>query len=92
MHMNARRGYLRLLACGLGAAVALAAAGCGDTSAKVGACIDSNKKVVDCGSKSATQKLVSKQSGSTAIACVAIGDKPQTQVKVGGDTFCAEPK
>lgn len=90
--MNARRGDLRLLACGLGAAAVLAAAGCGGTSAKVGACIDSSKKVVDCGSASATQKLVSKQSGSNAIACIAIGDKPQTQVKVGGDTFCAEPK
>lgn len=89
--MNARRGHFRLLACGVGAAIALAA-GCGGTSAEVGACIDSSKKVVDCGSTSATQKLVSKQSGSTAIACIAIGDKPQTQVKVGGDTFCAEPK
>ena len=41
---------------------------------------------------SATQKLVNKQSGSSAIACVEIGDKPQTQVKVEGDEFCAEPK
>jgi hypothetical protein len=35
---------------------------------------------------------VSKQSGSNAIACVEIGDKPQTQVKVDGDKFCATPK
>jgi hypothetical protein len=90
--MNARHGHLRLLACGAGAAAALAAAGCGGANPKVGDCIDSNKKVVDCSSTSATQKLVSKQSGSTAIACVEIGDKPQRQVKVGGDTFCAEPK
>jgi hypothetical protein len=91
--MNAGHGHLRLLACGAGAAAALAAAGCGGANAKVGDCIDSNKKVVDCSSSRATQKLVSKQSGSkTAIACVAIGDKPQTQVKVGGDKFCAEPK
>ena len=90
--MNARSGHLRLLACGLGAAAALAAAGCGGSSAKVGDCIDSDKNVVDCSSNGATQKLVTKQSGSTAIACVEIGDKPQKQVKVGDDTFCAEPK
>jgi hypothetical protein len=87
-----RSGHLRLLACGLGAVAILAPAGCGGASAKVGDCIDSSKKVVDCSSGSATQKLVSKQSGSTAIACIQIGDKPQTQVKVGGDKFCAEPK
>jgi hypothetical protein len=90
--MNARSGHLRLLACGLVAAAALAAAGCGGSSAKVGDCIDSDKKVVDCSSSGATQKLVTKQSGSTAIACVEIGDKPQKQVKVGDDTFCAEPR
>jgi hypothetical protein len=90
--MNARSGHLRALACGVGAAAALAAAGCGGTNAKVGDCIDSDKQVVDCSSKSATQKLVSKQSGPSAIACVEIGDKPQTQLKVGDDTFCAEPK
>ena len=82
---------MRLLACGLSTAAALAA-GCGGTSAKAGDCIDSNKKVVDCRSNSATQKLVNKQSGSTAIACIEIGDKPQTQVKVDGDEFCAERK
>ncbi|HKP90966.1 MAG TPA: hypothetical protein VJT75_13445 [Thermoleophilaceae bacterium] len=90
--MKPRTGRLRLLACGLGAVAALAAAGCGGTDAKVGDCIDSGRKIVDCGSKSATKKLVSEQSGSTAIACVQIGDKPQTQVEVGGDKFCAESK
>ena len=83
---------MRLLSCGLGVAAVLAAAGCGGSSAKVGACIDGNKNVVDCSSNSAAQKLVSKQSGSTAIACVEIGDKPQTQVTVDGDKFCATPK
>ena len=90
--MNARSGHLRRLACGLGAAIALAAAGCGGSSAKVGDCIESNTHVVDCSSNSASQKLVSKQSGSNAIACVEIGDKPQTPVKVDGDKFCATPK
>jgi hypothetical protein len=75
------------------AVAALAVAGCGGgSSAKVGDCIDGGKKVVDCGSSDAKQKLVSKQSGSTAIACVEIGDKPQTQVEVDGDKFCAEAK
>jgi len=83
---------LRRTLCILGAAAAFAAAGCGGSGAKVGDCIDSGNHVVACSSTSATQKLVSKQSGSTAIACVQIGDKPQTQVKVGGDTFCAEAK
>ncbi|MFL5780110.1 MAG: hypothetical protein ACJ760_02250 [Thermoleophilaceae bacterium] len=90
--MTVRSRQMRLPACALGAALALTAAGCGGTDAKVGDCIDSGKKVVDCSTKDATQKLVSKQSGSTAIACIQIGDKPQTQVKVGGDSFCAEAK
>jgi len=92
--MTARSGRLRLLACGVAAAAALAAAGCGGggSSAKVGDCIDSSQEVVDCSSNNAAQKLVSKQSGSNAIACIQIGDKPQKQVKVGDDTFCAEPK
>ena len=89
--MNAGSGQLRLAACGLAAAV-MALPGCGGgSSAKVGDCIDSGKHVVDCKSKSATEKLVSKQSGPTAIACIQIGN-PQTQVKVGGTTFCAESK
>ena len=91
--MNVPKRHLRLAACGLGAVAALAAGGCGGgSSAKVGDCVDSSKKVVDCSSNTATQKLVTKQSGSTAIACIEIGDKPKTEVKVGDDTFCAEPK
>ena len=91
--MNVPKRHLRLAACGLGPVAALAAGGCGGgSSAKVGDCVDSSKKVVDCSSNTATQKLVTKQSGSTAIACIEIGDKPQTEVKVGDDTFCAEPK
>jgi hypothetical protein len=91
--MNVPKRHLRLAACGLGAVAALAAGGCGGGAcAKVGDCVDSSKKVVDCSSNTATQKLVTKQSGSTAIACIEIGDKPQTEVKVGDDKFCAEPK
>jgi hypothetical protein len=83
------RGFRPLA--GAFAAAAAILAGCGG-GASVGDCIDGNGRVVNCSSSAATQKLVSKQSGSKAIACVQIGDKPQTQVKVGGDTFCAEPK
>jgi len=91
--MNVPKRHLRLAACGLGAVAARAAGGCGGgSSAKVGDCVDSSKKVVDCSSNTARQKLVTKQSGSTAIACIEIGDKPQTEVKVGDDKFCAEPK
>ena len=59
-------------------------------AASVGDCIDAGKQVVDCGSSSAAQKLVSDQSDPNAIACVQIGSKPQTEVKVGDGTFCAE--
>jgi hypothetical protein len=90
--VNAPARHTRLLLCALVSAASIAMAGCGGSGAKVGDCVDSGNHVVDCSSAKATQKLVSKQSGSTAIACVQIGDKPQTQVKVGGDTFCAEPK
>jgi hypothetical protein len=48
--------------------------------------------VVDCGSSSAKQKLVSDQDAPNAIACIVIGDKPQTRVTVSGRDFCAEPK
>jgi hypothetical protein len=67
----------------------LALAGCGSSGAKVGDCIDAHKQVVACNSTSAKLKLVSKQSGSTAIACVEIGDQPQVQVKISGTSFCA---
>ena len=77
-----------------GLALALSACGGGDdksSSAKVGDCIDAQKQVVSCSSGDATQKLVSDQDKPDAIACIEIGDKPQTQVKVGSGTFCAEP-
>jgi hypothetical protein len=73
-------------------AVVLALGACGGGEAKVGDCIDAQHHVVDCGSSSATQKLVSDQSKSNAIACVAIGDRPQVQVKVGATSYCAESK
>jgi hypothetical protein len=73
-------------------ALAIGACGGGDDSetASVGDCIDAGKQVVDCGSSSAAQKLVSDQSDPDAIACVQIGPNPQTEVNVGGGTFCAE--
>ena len=65
--------------------------GGGDSgTASVGDCIDAGKQVVDCSSSSATQKLVTDQSDPKAIACVQIGSNPQTEVKVGDGTFCAE--
>lgn len=79
--------------CLLGILFALALSACGggsSSSAAVGDCIDSSNQVVDCGSSSAAQKLVSDQSAPNAIACVQIGSNPQTEVKVGGGTFCAE--
>jgi hypothetical protein len=84
---------LRVLVC-LGAAL-FVLGGCGgggSDSAKVGDCIDSSNSVVDCSSSDAKQTLVSDQSEDNAIACIAIGDKPQVEVKVGDGTFCAEPK
>ena len=75
----------------------LALAGCGggdDTGssgvAEVGACIDASSQVVDCNASSATQRLVTDQSEPDAIACVAIGDAPQTEVTVDGTPYCAE--
>ena len=66
--------------------------GSGSTTPKVGDCIDAHQHLVDCGSASATEKLVSDLRAPNAIACVAIGDKPQTQVTVAGHPFCAETK
>jgi hypothetical protein len=37
-------------------------------------------------------ELVSDQSAEDAIACVEIGDVPQTTVTVDGTDFCAEEK
>jgi hypothetical protein len=82
-----------MLACLVGAALALGLGGCGggdSGSAEVGDCIDDSNQVVDCGSSSATKKLVSDQSSENAIACLQIGDKPQEEVTVGDKTFCAE--
>jgi hypothetical protein len=75
-----------------GLTLGIGACGGGDDSetASVGDCIDASANVVDCGSSEAAQKLVSDQSEPDAIACVQIGDKPQTEVDVDGTTFCAE--
>jgi hypothetical protein len=82
-----------LVACGGSMlAVSVAACGGGGGTAKVGACIDANNKVVDCSSSQAKQRLVSDQSAANAIACVAIGDKPQVTVRVAGHPYCAESK
>lgn len=81
----------RLAAGALLAALMLPACG-GSSAPKVGDCIDSSSHVVDCGSSSAKQKLVSDQDAPNAIACIVIGDKPQTRVTVSGHDFCAEPK
>jgi hypothetical protein len=85
------RGALAVVAVSVGV---LAGCGGGDDGgeATVGACIDSDSAVVSCDSSDATQTLVSDQSEPDAIACVEIGDKPQTQVTVDGKDFCAEPK
>ena len=77
----------------LAAGLTLGVGACGGSdshTASVGDCIDASANVVDCGSSEAAQKLVSDQSEPDAIACVQIGDKPQTEVDVGGTTFCAE--
>ena len=93
--MSGRGRSVRLLVCIGGVLLGLGLGACGSSGssgASVGDCIDASNKVVDCSSASATKKLVSDQSASDAIACIAIGDKPQVQVKVGDGTFCAEPK
>jgi hypothetical protein len=89
-----RAAHARASICLAGTLIALTFGACGgggsSTSASVGDCIDSSNQVVDCTSSSAAQKLVSDQSAPNAIACVQIGSNPQTEVKVGGGTFCAE--
>ena len=84
------RAYICIIGTLLALALAACGGGAGSSSASVGDCIDSSNQVVDCGSSSAAQKLVSDQSAPNAIACVQIGSNPQTEVKVGGGTFCAE--
>lgn len=85
-----RRG---LAVAGIAAGLIVGVGACGgsdSSTASVGDCIDADSNVVDCGSSEATKKLVSDQSEPDAIACVQIGDKPQTEVDVDGTTFCAE--
>jgi hypothetical protein len=85
---------MRLLLSAAAALLALGVGACGgggsSASASVGNCIDASNQVVDCSSSSAAKKLVTDQSKPDAIACVQIGSKPQTEVKVGDGTFCAE--
>jgi len=82
---------MRSLGCTGLAVVALALTACGSgEEAKVGDCIDTAKKVVPCSDDKAYQKLVSDQEKKDAIACVQIGDKPQSKENVGGKEFCAE--
>jgi len=94
--MNANTKHLRRVACLAALLPAFALGACGGDddsgSAKVGDCIDAANKVVDCNSPDAKQRLVTDQDKPDAIACVQIGDKPQTEVEVGGKKFCAEPK
>jgi hypothetical protein len=85
----------RRFAATVAAVAALGLAACGGDDggdATVGACIDSGNAVVDCGSPDAAMELVSDQSAADAIACVEIGDVPQTTVTVDGTDFCAEEK
>lgn len=75
-------------------ALALGIGACGgddEGDATVGACIDAENAVVDCDSGDATAELVSDQSEEDAIACLQIGDVPQTTVEVDGTEYCAEP-
>jgi hypothetical protein len=89
-----RAAQARTSICLVGTLVAFTLGACGgggsSASASVGDCIDASNEVVDCSSSGAAQKLVSDQREPNAIACVQIGSKPQTEVKVGGGTFCAE--
>jgi hypothetical protein len=87
--MKGDGGPVRAASCAGGVLLALALAGCGSSAAKVGDCIDAHKQVVGCSSSSAKMKLVTKQTGSKAIACIEIGNQPQVQVKVNGTSFCA---
>jgi len=85
-----RRG-VAVAALAAGLTLGIGACGGGDSdAASVGDCIDASADVVDCSSSEAAQKLVSDQSEPDAIACVQIGDKPQTEVDLDGTTFCAE--
>jgi hypothetical protein len=86
------RGALAIAAVCAGVMAGCGGGDDGGGEATVGACIDSDSAVVSCNSSDATQTLVSDQSAPDAIACIEIGDKPQTQVTVDGKDFCAEDK
>jgi hypothetical protein len=95
--ITGRARSTRALTCLCGTLFAISLGACGgggggstSAAAAVGDCIDAGKQVVDCGSPSATQKLVSDQSAKDAIACIQIGSNPQVQVKVGDGKFCAQ--
>ena len=83
---------VRLSAAAALVVLALGACGGGSATPKVGDCISAQNQVVACSSASAKQQLVSDQQAPNAIACVEIGDKPQTTVTVAGHRFCAQPK
>ena len=88
-----RRIRRSLAVAAIAAGMTVGVGACGDsdsTAASVGDCIDAGSSVVDCNSSDATRELVSDQSEPDAIACVQIGDKPQTEVEVDGTTYCAE--
>jgi hypothetical protein len=87
--MKCQAQPVRAAACAGGVLLALALAGCGSSAPKVGDCIDAHKHVVGCNSNSAKMKLVTKQTGSKAIACIEIDNPPQVHVKVDGTSFCA---
>ena len=88
--------HLRMVLPAAAALLALGLGACGgggsstSASAAVGDCVDASNQVVDCSSSSAAKKLVTDQSKPNAIACIQIGANRQTEVKVGGGTFCAE--
>jgi hypothetical protein len=89
--MGRIRRSVAIAALAAGLTLGIGACGGSDSdTASVGDCIDASANVVDCSSSEAAQKLVSDQSEPDAIACVQIGDKPQTEVEVDGKTFCAE--
>jgi hypothetical protein len=89
LRRTARRRLGPLLAAGV---TSLLLAACGGGSAKVGDCIDSDNQVVSCDTSAAQEKLVSDQEKKDAIACIEIGDKPQSEITVDGHKFCAEPQ
>jgi hypothetical protein len=88
--------HLRVVVSATAILLALGVGACGgggsstSASAAVGDCVDASNQVVDCSSSGAAKKLVTDQNKPNAIACIQIGANRQTEVKVGGGTFCAE--